>query len=92
VNATLGLGRGACRRSCDWPKSPIWKGGRFLEEGYIAAFNSKFAVAAAEKGTAFRRTGRTDLDWVFTLQTERVVSKDNTVAIADRSEAVTGTV
>ncbi len=57
---------------------------RFLEEGYIAAFNDKFAVAAAEKGTAFRRTGRTDLDWVFTLQTERVVSKDNTVAIADR--------
>ena len=57
---------------------------RFLEEGYIAAFNAKFAVAAAEKGTAFRRTGRTDLDWVFTLQTERVVSKDNTVAIADR--------
>jgi transposase len=58
---------------------------RFLEESYIATFNSKFAVAAAEKGTAFRRTGRTDLDWVFTLQTERVVSKDNTVAIADRS-------
>ena len=57
---------------------------RFLEEGYIAAFNNKFAVPAAEKGTAFRRTGRTDLDWVFTLQTERVVSKDNTVAIADR--------
>jgi RNA polymerase sigma-70 factor, ECF subfamily len=60
-------------------------GNRFLEEGYIAAFNSKFAVAAAEKGTAFRRTGRTDLDCVFALQTERVVSKDNTVAIADRS-------
>src|SRR5262245_33807764 len=57
---------------------------RLLEQGYIAAFNEKFAVAAAEKGTAFRRTGRTDLDWVFTLQTERVVSKDNTVAIADR--------
>jgi hypothetical protein len=57
---------------------------RFLEEGYIAEFNNKFAVAAAEKGTAFRRTGRTDLDWVFTLQTERVVNKDNTVAITDR--------
>ena len=41
-------------------------------------------MAAAEKGTAFRRTGRMDLDWVFTLQSERVVSKDNTVAIADR--------
>jgi transposase len=57
---------------------------RFLEEGYIAEFNNKFAVAAAEKETAFRRTGRTDLEWVFTLQSERVVNKDNTVAIADR--------
>jgi len=57
---------------------------RFLQERYIAALNEKFMVAAAEKGTTFRRTARTDLDWVFTLQTERVVSKDNTVAIADR--------
>ena len=57
----------------------------FLRERYIAVFNEKFTVAAAEKGTAFRRTARTDLDWVFTVQTERVVAKDNTVAIADRS-------
>jgi transposase len=57
---------------------------RFLRERYIAVFNETFKVAAAEKGTAFRRTGRTDLDWVFTVQTERVVNKDNTVAIADR--------
>jgi transposase len=57
----------------------------FLRERYIAVFNEKFTVAAAEKGTAFRRTARADLDWVFTLQTDRVVSKDNTVAIADRS-------
>jgi transposase len=58
---------------------------RFLRDGYIAKFNEKFTVAAAEKGTAFRRTARADLEWVFTVQTERVVSKDNTVAIADRS-------
>ena len=58
---------------------------RFLRDGYIATFNEKFTVAAAEKGTAFRRTARADLDWVFTVQTERLVSKDNTVAIADRS-------
>lgn len=56
----------------------------FLRERYIAVFNDKFAVTAAEKGTAFRRTSRTDLDWIFTVQTERVVAKDNTVAIADR--------
>ncbi len=58
---------------------------QFLREHYIAVFNEKFAVTAAEKGTAFRRTARADLDWVFTVQTERVVSKDNTVTIADRS-------
>ena len=57
----------------------------FLRERYIGEFNSKFKVAAGEKGTAFRRTSRADLNWIFTVQTERVVSKDNTVAIADRS-------
>jgi transposase len=56
----------------------------FLRERYIAVFNQKFTVAAADKGTAFRRTSRSDLDWIFTVQTERVVAKDNTVAIADR--------
>ena len=57
---------------------------RFLRERYIEEFNRKFTVRAAEKGTAFRRTSRTDLNWIFTVQTERVVDKDNTVAIGDR--------
>ena len=57
----------------------------FLREHYIAVFNQKFTVAATEKGTAFRRTTRSDLEWIFTVQTERVVAKDNTVAIADRN-------
>ena len=56
----------------------------FLREQYIGEFNSKFQVTAEEKGTAFRRTSRTDLNWVFTVQTERVVAKDNTVAIGNR--------
>jgi hypothetical protein len=56
----------------------------FLRERYIQEFNARFSVAAAEKGTAFRRTSRTDLNWIFTVQTERVVAKDNTVAIANR--------
>jgi transposase len=56
----------------------------FLKERYIGEFNEKFSVAAAEKGTAFRRTSRSDLNWIFTVQTERVVAKDNTVAIAAR--------
>jgi len=58
---------------------------QFLRDHYIARFNGQFTVAAQEKCTAFRRTSRTDLNWVFTVQTERVVAKDNTVAIADRS-------
>jgi transposase len=57
---------------------------RFLLEHYIAEFNRKFTIQPAEKGTAFRRSGRSDLDWIFSIQTERVVSKDNTVAIKDR--------
>ena len=57
----------------------------FLRQRYIEEFNAKFSVPAAEKGTAFRRTGRTDLNWIFTVQTERVVDNDNTVAIRGRS-------
>jgi len=56
----------------------------FLRQSYIEEFNTKFAVAAPQKGTAFRRTSRSDLNWIFTVQTERVVDKDNTVAIVDR--------
>ena len=57
---------------------------RFLRDQYIAEFNAKFRVAAEQKGTAFRRTSRSDLNWIFSVQTERVVAKDNTVAIGSR--------
>src|SRR6266851_3145343 len=56
----------------------------FLRERYIGEFNAQFSVPAAEKGTAIRRTRRSDRNWIFTVQTERVVEKDNTVAIKDR--------
>jgi transposase len=56
----------------------------FLRARYIAEFNEKFTVAAKEKGTAFRKTARKDLNWIFTVQSERVVAKDNTVTVADR--------
>jgi hypothetical protein len=63
---------------------------RFLRE--IAEFNTKFAAPAAEKGSAFRRCGRSDLKWIFTVQTEPIVAKDNTIAhwrpkVADRKTA-----
>ena len=57
----------------------------FLRERYMGVFNEKFIVKAMESGTAFRHTSRSDLEWIFTLQTERVVAKDNTVAIGEQS-------
>ena len=56
----------------------------FLRERYIAEFNQKFAVSAKEKGTAFQRSGRSDLDWIFSVQTGRVVARDNTIAFRDQ--------
>jgi transposase len=57
---------------------------RFLREEYIAKFNEKFSIAAQERGTAFRACSRRDLDQILSVQTERVVNKDNTVAIGER--------
>jgi len=57
---------------------------QFLRGRYIADLNRRFAVQAAQPGTAFRKCGRRDLDLVFSIQTERVVEKDNTVAIGTR--------
>src|SRR5664279_2278951 len=57
----------------------------FLRAHYVGELNQKFTVAAANPQTAFRRTARTDLNWIFTVQTERLVAKDNTIAIAERS-------
>lgn len=56
----------------------------FLRKRYIAEFNQKFTTPAREKGTAFRKTARADWNWIFTVQTERVVAKDNTVAMGDQ--------
>src|SRR3954469_25016959 len=47
---------------------------RFLQQEYIAEFNDKFAVAAAQGGTAFLRTRHKDLDSVFSVQHDRVVN------------------
>jgi transposase len=57
---------------------------RFLQERYIAEFNQKFTVSAKEKGTAFQQSGRSDLDWIFSVQTDRVVARDNTIAFRDQ--------
>ena len=56
---------------------------QFLRERYIREFNDKFSIPAQEKGAAFRPCQRRGLAFTFSVQTDRVVSKDNTVAIGE---------
>src|SRR5580658_5291236 len=58
---------------------------RFLRQEYLAEFNRRFAVAAAGRGSAFVRTRRKDLAWVFSIQHERRVNPDNTIALENRT-------
>lgn len=52
---------------------------RFLQTEYIREFNHRFTVASEMEGTAFVPCLRTDLERIFSIQTERVVNRDNTV-------------
>ncbi|MEO6334237.1 MAG: ISNCY family transposase [Pyrinomonadaceae bacterium] len=53
---------------------------RFLKRTYIREFNRKFTVQATEpEASAFVPCTRSDLDRIFSIQTERVVNRDNTV-------------
>lgn len=56
----------------------------FLRERYIAEFNQKFAVAPAQRGTAFLPAPRRRLDEIFTIRHERTVNRDNTVVLEQR--------
>lgn len=53
----------------------------FLRENYIAEFNQRFALAAAQPGHAFLPARGKNLDLVFSLQHERTVNQDNTVHV-----------
>jgi hypothetical protein len=64
---------------------------RFLRERYIPEINRKFGVEAAEKGHAFVPVRGPDLDRIFSVQTERVVAKDNTVRLDNRVWQIEGT-
>ena len=57
---------------------------RFLRERYIPEINRRFGVPAAEKGHAFLPVRGSDLDQIFSVQTERVVAKDNTIRLENR--------
>jgi hypothetical protein len=52
---------------------------------YLADFNRKFAVPAAQKSSAFVRSRRKDFDWIFSVQHERAVSQDNTISVENRT-------
>lgn len=53
---------------------------RFIAEVFLPAYNTRFAIAAAEPGSAFVPVARTQWQDVLCLQEERVVGNDNTVA------------
>jgi transposase len=56
----------------------------FLRTEYMAEFNQRFTVNAAQKGSAFVRARRKDLDWIFSVQHERTVNNDNTLTLENR--------
>jgi len=53
---------------------------QFLKRNYIKQFNKRFTVESQEPlETAFVPCNRSDLDRVFSIQSERTVNRDNTV-------------
>src|ERR1700682_2494549 len=56
----------------------------FLREEYGAEFNQRFQVSAALRGSAFVPCRRKDLEVVFSVQQQRVVSRDNTVVVGGK--------
>jgi transposase len=62
----------------------IDKANEFLRQQYINEFNARFCVPASQKGSAFVRLRRKDLDWIFSAQHERTVNNDNTIEFERR--------
>lgn len=52
---------------------------------YVAEFNRRFQVAAAQRGKAFVPCRGRDLERIFSLQFERSVNRDNTVSFQNLS-------
>ena len=88
-------GRGE-RRLGTWqgrlPQELRWAGitnvedaNRFLRERFIPEMNRKFTVPAASSGHAFVPVRGQDLDRIFSVQTQRVVARDNTVRAGNRA-------
>lgn len=58
---------------------------QYLAEQFLPAYNRRFAVPAAESGTAFVPWIGTNLAEILCVQEERVVANDNTVRYQGRS-------
>ena len=58
---------------------------QFLRERYVAEFNRRFQVVAAQRGNAFVPCRSRDLNLIFALQFERAVNRDNTVSFQNLS-------
>ena len=63
--------------------SSVEAANRFLRKHYIAEFNRRFQVAAAQAGNAFLPCRGCDLDLVFALQFERSVTATTRSAFAN---------
>jgi hypothetical protein len=63
----------------------------FLEKEYRAEFNERFQVPALQAGSAFLRCQRKDQDVLFSVQQQRVVSRDNTVVIGGKTLQIEAT-
>src|SRR5450432_1216181 len=63
----------------------IEQANQFLRERYVAEFNRRFQVAAAQRGNAFVPCRSRDLNLIFALQFERAVNRDNTVSFQNLS-------
>ena len=63
----------------------------FLEQEYTAEFNQRFQVPALQAGSAFLRCQRKDLDVLFSVQQQRVVSRDNTVVMGGKTLQIEAT-
>ena len=64
--------------------STVEAANEFLREEYIAEFNGRFRVPATQPGSAFVPCRRRDLDFIFSVQHQRTVARDNTVQLGER--------
>src|SRR5450755_3997893 len=63
----------------------IEQANQFLRERYVAEFNRRFQVAAAQRGNAFVPCRSRDLNLIFSVQSERAVNRDNPVSFQNHT-------